>query len=101
MGYYMTVERIDLKTNGLTKLSEDLEESCWRIEDDHVLLKETYFKWDDWFNDELKKLATAGVTGEIELSGEQAEWEKYVLKNGMVEAYTGSVTYPEEPEKTW
>ena len=96
MGYYMTVERQELKANGLTQLPDGIDE-FWALEDEHVSITEGYFKWGDWFEDDLKTLARAGVTGEIELSGEQAEWQKYVLKDGVVELYEGAIVYPNKP----
>ena len=97
MGYYMTVESQDLKANGLSKLPEGVDE-FWALEGEYVSITESYFKWGDWFEKDLQTLAKAGVTGEIELSGEQAEWEKFVLKDGVVEIYGGSVVYPDEPQ---
>jgi len=95
MGYYMTVESQKLLANGLSELPEGLDE-LWRLEGEYVSLIDGYFKWDDWFERDLKRLAKTGVTGEVELSGEMAERYKYVL-DGVVKLYHGAVTYPGSP----
>jgi len=100
MGYYMTVEKQDLKANKLTKLPEGIDK-IWKLEDEYVSITEGYFKWGDWFEKDLKALAKAGITGEVVLSGESAEWYKYVLKNGVVECYEGRIVFPEEPSEIW
>lgn len=96
----MTVECQDLKANGLSKLPEGIDVDFWTMEKENVSITERYFKWGDWLENDLKALAKAGVTGKIEMSGEEAEWEKYVLEAGIVKVYRGQVTYPKEPEET-
>lgn len=95
MGYYMVVQSASLKTNGVKKLPENVE--YFEVDGEWVKPIEWHFKWHDSFEEELVFLARAGVTGEIELMGEEGEYTKYVLKQGIVELYEGKVVYPEKP----
>jgi len=96
MGYYVTIRSISLKANGLLKLPENLDE-IWRISEDQITLVETYFKWYDSFEEDLVFLARQGVTGSLVLTGEEGEYVKYIMKDGKVECYEGTVVYPEKP----
>lgn len=100
MGYYV-IERSNLQANGLEKIPEHKFgwELCFGVKEDCVEPSETHFRWHESFEDFLTTLAKAGVTGWLELSGEQGEWEKYVLKDGVVECYEGSIVYGEEPQR--
>ena len=95
MGYYMTVQLESLKANGVKKLPENVE--YFEVDGEWVKPIEHYFKWDDSFEEELVFLARAGITGEIELMGEEGEYTKYKLKQGVVEVYEGKIVYPEKP----
>jgi len=96
LGYYMTVEYQDLKANGLSELPREVDE-LWALENEKVFLIEGFFKWGNWFLHDLSVLAKAGVTGEIELSSESCEWEKFKLENGLVKVYQGRIVYSKEP----
>jgi hypothetical protein len=99
MGYYMNVVCCDLKANGLERLPEGVSDYLWTIEDGRVELSEYYFKWYSEFEEELLALSRAGVRGEIELFGEEGEYIKYVLADGVVKLYEGRVVYPDEPSE--
>jgi len=101
MGYYVTVQSYNLSANGLKRLPKDLYD-IWDLDGENINITELHFKWGcGWFLEDLKKLAKAGVTGEVELYGEEGEWYKYVLRDGRVEEYLGSVVYEEEPNEIY
>ena len=83
--------------NELKELPENIDTDIWIIKDGKIDLIQYWFKWYESFDEELVFLSRAGVTGEIELIGEQGEYTKYVLKNKVVEYYEGTITYPERP----
>jgi hypothetical protein len=97
MGYYLTINSLNLNTHGLKTLPEGVDE-LWKLDDDGtVSLDDYYIKYDDWWDEDLKNLAKAGVTGEIELYGECGEWERYVLKDGKVMVFKGHVEFSGDP----
>ncbi|MCD6340883.1 MAG: hypothetical protein J7L51_02910 [Desulfurococcales archaeon] len=98
MGYTMTIEGYRLEAGGLREVpAVGSWGEMWEItEEGRLRPKECYFRWDDSFEDFLSALARAGVTGEVELSGEQAEWYKYVLRDGEVTCHEGWVIYPSQ-----
>jgi hypothetical protein len=118
MGYYLTINSLNLNTHGLKTLPEGVDE-LWKLDDDGtVSLDDYYIKYDDWWDEDLKNLAKAGVTGEIELFcqrrmprkillrekrsgkmfyGECGEWERYVLKDGKVMVFKGHVEFSGDP----
>lgn len=93
----MTVQYSSLESNGLTELPEKVDGDFWAIRNGDIEPIEHWFKWYEEFDEELVFLARAGVTGEIILMGEQGEYNKYVLKNKVVEYYEGTIVYPERP----
>ena len=98
MGYYMTVQSCSLKAEGVERLPESVSEN-WIVEDGEVKPVEYWFKWYSEFEGELLTLSKAGVRGEIELMGEEGEYIKYVLADGVVKLYEGRVVYPDEPSE--
>jgi hypothetical protein len=98
MGYYMTVQSCSLKAEGVERLPESVSEN-WIVEDGEVKPVEYWFKWYSEFEEELLALSKAGVRGEIELMGEEGEYIKYVLADGVVKLYEGRVVYPDEPSE--
>jgi hypothetical protein len=98
MGYYMTVQSCSLKAEGVERLPEEVSEN-WIVKDGEVKPVEYWFKWHSEFEEELLALSKAGVRGEIELMGEEGEYIKYVLADGVVKLYGGRVVYPDEPSE--
>ena len=98
MGYYITINTYDLEANGLRRLPKGID-TLWYLEDDKVEMKETFFKWHDWFENDLKSLAVAGVTGELTFYGEEGEWYKYKLYDSSTFCFNGSVEFESTPSK--
>jgi len=90
----MTISECSLEAE---ELPEGLDPDYWQIkkDGDKILIKpvEWWFKWGNWFIEDLKTMAKAGVKGEIAMYGEFGEWVKYVLKDGTIEEYEGEVVF--------
>jgi len=98
MGYEITIEECNL--NGSL---EDLDiDEIW-VEDKEthdISVKERHFKWQDWFEDDLKTMSAAGVKGDIHISGEEGEHSKYHLDGaGTVSEFEGTITFSEIPNR--
>ncbi|MEM3453335.1 MAG: hypothetical protein QW835_06915 [Candidatus Hadarchaeum sp.] len=78
--------------NGNLKLSD-----FWVIDGDKIEPVETYFRWGDWFEEDLKKMAKMGTTGFIEIRGEMGEHNKYVFRGEKIEVYVAEVVYSSKP----
>jgi len=98
MGYYMRVQSCSLRVEGLERLPENASD-FWTITDGEVEPVEYEFKWHSDFEEKLLALSKAGVRGELELMGEEGEYVKYVLEDGVVKLYDGHVVYPDEPSE--
>jgi len=81
MGYYVTIQKCRLEPNGLKQIPPGAE-GGWVLSKGYVEPVDYYFKWKggDWFEEELVALAKAGVTGEVELIGEEGERWKTTLR---------------------
>jgi len=111
MGYDVSINRCELFQKELTaeekiyqKLKHgdlDLDPNDWTTKENRIEPVEWYFKWGDWFVEDLTKMAKAGVTGFVETIGEEGEYTKYMLKDGKVEEYYGEVVYPEKPNDVY
>lgn len=103
MGYYCTIEHIDLKAPvRIDNLIQKRENNYidWVCLDDFTIDVDgdRYFKFheDDLVAD-LKFLRSLGVRGEIEFSGEQSEWWKYILDEEAVKDFAGYITFEDNP----
>jgi len=91
----MTIQDVSLKAEGLERLPDGV--GLFKLVDQRVVPIEWTMKWTDYFEEELVFLSRAGVRGYVEVMGEEGEYVKYVLKDGVVEVYEGAVVYPDEP----
>ena len=99
----MDIQCVELEMNELEALPEGVDE-YWQLDtiggNKRIQPIDWGFNWhEDDFEKTLMLLVKAGVTGEVEFRGEQGDSWKYVLKDGKVEYYDGSVVYSEKPEK--
>lgn len=102
MGYSVDIQSVKFEHN-LKVLPEGVD-GYWEFskrEPVQIQPLDWSFNWhEDDFESTLILLAKAGVTGEIELMGEQGDYWKYVLTEKEVKYYDGEVVYHEKPDKT-
>ncbi|MBC7219283.1 MAG: hypothetical protein H5T49_04035 [Hadesarchaea archaeon] len=107
MGYEIIIENHDLKIEDdaekriFSKLKYGVLElsDFWEINENKIVPSEYSLKWGDWFEEDLKNMAKMGVTGFIEVRGEQGECSKFVLRDERVEVFYGRVVYSEKPDE--
>lgn len=103
MGYYCSVSDFDLKVKD--DISEALKDQSefylsWRWKDGQLDLDDSYsFKWSENFERDLVILHSLGVRGEIGIADDFEAFTQYKLNGKGVEAYIGSVVFPDVPDR--
>ena len=122
MGYYVIIQSCKIKlpkeltnddtntVNAVIKILDDndIVNDYWLVEDNEIVpveydlnlddnLDTSLGDLDDDFYKSLKYLSKVGCTGYVELSGDNGEWVKFVLKDGKLFIYYAEMTYPKKP----
>ena len=79
----------------------DLDPDIWTVREDEIEPVEYNFKWGDEFVNDLVKMAKHDIIGCVEITGEEGEHTRYVLRGGKVREYCGRTVYPRTPSSVY
>jgi len=110
LGYEVSIEdcSLGIKTTDKEKVFRKLKygdlglSDFWKQEGDRIVPVEGWFKWGDWFEEDLKKMVKMGAAGAIVLKGEDGEYFKYELNNNgreKIMIFFGQIVFPKKPDK--